>query len=100
MSVSAAACRRSEHLWQGLDWVVDMDSRRELLELVATAVVATIKLHPRWYAGSYRVWLGEPVAPWKLKISVYFNYNDRGARTPRVRSVLTLQRRVFIDLRS
>lgn len=68
-------------MWQGLDFVVDMDSRRELLELVAGAVVATIKLHPRWYGGSYRVWLGEPVAPWKLKVSVYFNYNDRGART-------------------
>jgi hypothetical protein len=49
-----------------------------ILELVATEVVATIKLNPTLFRGYYRVWFGEPVIGWKVKICIYYDYNDTG----------------------
>ena len=66
-------------MWQSVEVSVDMDSKREALERVASEVVATIRLHPRWYGGDYRVWFAEALPGWKLKVGIYFNYSDKGA---------------------
>jgi Mechanosensitive ion channel len=70
---------RSSNLWQSLEVTVDMDCKQAALERVATEVMATIKLHPRWFGGSYRVWFADACLGWKLKIGIYFDYSDRGA---------------------
>jgi hypothetical protein len=66
-------------LWQSLEFIVDLEcGTQNVLELVASAVVATIQLHPRWYAGNYRVWFSDFIVGWKVKIGVYYDYNDTG----------------------
>jgi hypothetical protein len=66
-------------LWQGLEFVVDLEcATKDMLELVASEVVATIKLYPRWFAGNYRVWFSEFMIGWKIKIAIYYDYADTG----------------------
>lgn len=73
---------RSESLWSSVDVIVDMECTTTELERVATEVVNLIKLHPRWFGGDYRVLFTEPVSGWKLKLAVWFNYNDSGTTLP------------------
>jgi hypothetical protein len=58
--------------------MVDLECKQAALERIASEVVATLKLHPRWYGGTYRIWFADVCPGWKLKIGIYFDYDNRG----------------------
>jgi small-conductance mechanosensitive channel len=78
---TCVCCCRSELQWEGLTFTVDADTTIEQLEVVATAIVANIKLHPKWYGGDYRCFLTDSNPGFKLNMSVYYNNAGCGARS-------------------
>jgi hypothetical protein len=64
---------------------VDIDTTISDLETVASAIVANIKLNPKWYGGDYRVFLKDACPGFKLQLAVYYNHADNGACSQRLR---------------
>lgn len=70
---------RSDLMWDSVQLAVDLDTPRTALDVVAAAVLACIKAHPRLFGGSYRVWWTEALQAHKLQLSVFYDHHDNGA---------------------
>jgi hypothetical protein len=88
-NASALVSCRSGYAWESIKVFVDIGTKVEALHYVAEEVVATIKLHPKWFGGDYRVWFTDTGPNYKLQISVIYNNSNNGTDVITVRLART-----------
>lgn len=69
---------RSAPLWEGIHVLVDMETPMTALHCIAYKVQAAMKLQPRLFGGSYRVWFEGLVSSYKKEIVLWFDHAGPG----------------------
>jgi hypothetical protein len=75
---SSPCLDRSSLCWEGIHVTVDSNTSVKQLENTASYIVTAIKLRPKVFGGSYRIWISDSLPGNKLKISVWYNHNTNG----------------------